>query len=127
MHNSALRLSDSADCSLDLSDLKNYAEGWFLPGEISQHSAATLENRRLFVKNLLWFKTRFDELRQTKGLWEDRDISLRKVAEETGLSFNTLQQLRKGETERLTLREERQLEAFRVGNTERIVSPRVLP
>ncbi len=47
--------------------------------------------------------TRFDELRRTKGLREDRDLSLRQVSEETGLGFNTLQRLRKGETERVAL------------------------
>lgn len=47
--------------------------------------------------------TRFDELRRTKGLNENRDLSLRQVAEETGLGFNTLQRLRKGETERVAL------------------------
>jgi len=47
--------------------------------------------------------TRFDDLRRTKSLNENRDISLRQVAEETGLGFNTLQRLRKGETERVAL------------------------
>jgi DNA-binding Xre family transcriptional regulator len=47
--------------------------------------------------------TRLDELRRTKGLRENRDLSLRQVAIETGLSFNTLQRLRKGTTERVAL------------------------
>ena len=47
--------------------------------------------------------SRFDDLRRTKGLNENRDLSLRQVAEETGLGFNTLQRLRKGETERVAL------------------------
>ncbi len=71
MDQTALRLKESADVSLSLSDLEKYAEGWFLSGEISQHSAATLANRRLIIKNLLWFlrRKRYDacatmELRQ---------------------------------------------------------------
>jgi len=48
-------------------------------------------------------KSNFDDLRRKKALNESRDISLRKVSEETGLAFNTLQRLRKGETERVAL------------------------
>jgi len=58
MDKSALRLQESTEASLSLADLQKYAEGWFLSGEISRHSAATLDNRRLIVKNLLWFLRR---------------------------------------------------------------------
>jgi integrase/recombinase XerD len=59
VENSSLRLRDSAiETGLSVKDLERYAEGWFLSGEISQHSAATLANRRLIVKNLLWFLRR---------------------------------------------------------------------
>ena len=47
--------------------------------------------------------TRFDELRRGKGLRENRDLSLRQVAQETGLSLNALQRLRKGAAERVAL------------------------
>lgn len=54
MNNSALRLQDS-EAALSLASLERYADGWFLSGEISQHSESTLATRRLMVRNLLWF------------------------------------------------------------------------
>ena len=57
MQNKALRLTDS-ESAISLSTLEKFAEGWFLSGEISQHSTATLSNRRLIVRNLLWFLRR---------------------------------------------------------------------
>ncbi len=58
MNNLALRLQKTADASISVVDLEKYAVGWLLSSEISQHSSATLENRRLIVKNLTWFLKR---------------------------------------------------------------------
>ena len=35
--------------------LDSVSQGWFLSGEIAQHSAATLAKRRLMIAKLLWF------------------------------------------------------------------------
>ena len=50
--------SVKTETDLSLRDLQKFAEGWLLSGEIAQHSAATLTNRRLYVRNLLWFLRR---------------------------------------------------------------------
>ena len=43
---------------MPLTELQKYADGWLISCEISQHSAATLANRRLILKNLVWFLNR---------------------------------------------------------------------
>lgn len=48
-------------------------------------------------------RTHFDDLRRAKAYREKRDLSLRTIAAETGLSINTIQRLRKGQTERVGL------------------------
>lgn len=48
--------------------------------------------------NPAMIKNNFDKLRRSKALVENRDISLRKVAEESGLSVGTIQRVRQGET-----------------------------
>ena len=53
VNNSPLRLQKTAEASLPLSDLQKYMDGWLLSCEISQHSAATLANQRLILKNLI--------------------------------------------------------------------------
>lgn len=58
MNNCRLPLTDSTS-SLTLRALESYAEQWLLSCEIAQHSEATLANRRLYVKNLLWFLRRY--------------------------------------------------------------------
>ena len=58
MKNSALPSVKMEGSSISVSDLKRYADGWFMTGEIAQHSPATLANRRLYVRNLLWFLQR---------------------------------------------------------------------
>ena len=55
MRNCTLPSAKTEDPEISLSDLKKYAEGWLLSCEIAQHSEATLANRRIYVKNLLWF------------------------------------------------------------------------
>lgn len=40
---------------LSVDELEKQVAGWLLNGEISQHSPATLANRRLYTRNLLWF------------------------------------------------------------------------
>ncbi|MCX6380977.1 MAG: tyrosine-type recombinase/integrase [Armatimonadetes bacterium] len=44
-----------SDSNISVADVKNYSEGWFLSCEISQHSPSTLNNRKLYIRNLLWF------------------------------------------------------------------------
>jgi integrase/recombinase XerC/integrase/recombinase XerD len=36
-------------------DLESYTKEWLLDGEIAQHSSKTLANRKIYLKNLLWF------------------------------------------------------------------------
>jgi site-specific recombinase XerD len=43
------------DSALSPADIARNAEGWLLDGEIRQHLAATLANRRLILDKLLWF------------------------------------------------------------------------
>jgi len=40
---------------LSLTELKQWAQGWQLEGDIAQHSVATLKNRRYILDKLLWF------------------------------------------------------------------------
>jgi DNA-binding Xre family transcriptional regulator len=46
-------------------------------------------------------RSAFDKLRRAKAARENREISLRTVAAETGLAFNTLQRVRKASLERV--------------------------
>lgn len=50
---SAVSASNSA--SLSRQDLSRLANDWLLDGQFRLHSANTIETRRLFIKNLLWF------------------------------------------------------------------------
>jgi DNA-binding Xre family transcriptional regulator len=43
----------------------------------------------------------FDQLRRAKATRENREISIRTVAAETGLAFNTLQRVRRERLERV--------------------------
>jgi hypothetical protein len=43
---------------LPLAYLRQYMNGWLPSYEISRYSVATLANRRLILKNPLWFLTR---------------------------------------------------------------------
>lgn len=45
----------------------------------------------------------FDRLRRAKAHHENRDLPLRVIAEETGLSVNTLQRVRRNQMERVYL------------------------
>jgi DNA-binding Xre family transcriptional regulator len=47
--------------------------------------------------------SKFDDLRRHKAYMEKRDISLRKVAEETGLALGTIQRVNKGEVAKVNL------------------------
>jgi hypothetical protein len=40
---------------LSVDELEKQVDVWLLTGEISQHSPATLANRRLYTRNFLWF------------------------------------------------------------------------
>ena len=40
---------------ISLSDLERFAQDWIFEGEFRAHSHHTLETRRVFTKNLLWF------------------------------------------------------------------------
>jgi site-specific recombinase XerD len=53
MRNCALPSVKSDD--LSIADLKRFSDGWLLASEIRPCSATTMENRRLHVRNLLWF------------------------------------------------------------------------
>ncbi len=57
MQNSALPFHIS-DSGISVSALDRFSQEWFLSCEINQNSAATLKNRRLYVRNLLWFLRR---------------------------------------------------------------------
>ena len=46
---------------------------------------------------------RFAELKRQKALREGRDLTLRKIASETGLGLNTIHRLNKGEAGRVYL------------------------
>lgn len=48
-------------------------------------------------------RAKFNRLRREKAFKENRDISLRTLAAETGLSLSTVQRLNKGELERVYL------------------------
>ncbi|MGI4788795.1 MAG: helix-turn-helix domain-containing protein [Janthinobacterium lividum] len=48
-------------------------------------------------------KLRFAELKRQKALREGRDLTLRKIASETGLAVDTVHRLNKGETGRVYL------------------------
>jgi len=54
MQNSPLRFTKT-DAALSVDELERYADGWFLSGDIDQHSQATLDIRRLVVNKLLWY------------------------------------------------------------------------
>lgn len=54
MQKTAHRFANS-DATISVSELARYADGWFLDGEIRQHSKTTLASRRLIVSKLLWF------------------------------------------------------------------------
>lgn len=58
MFDSALSCSSSSGNALRVSDLETYAKEWLMDGEIAQHSKDTLANRRLIIRNLLWFLRR---------------------------------------------------------------------
>ncbi|MCX6382163.1 MAG: hypothetical protein NT023_22245 [Armatimonadetes bacterium] len=58
MFDSRLPCNVLADGSLRVQDLETFAKEWLLDGEILQHSPDTLTNRRLYVRNLLWFLKR---------------------------------------------------------------------
>jgi transcriptional regulator with XRE-family HTH domain len=47
--------------------------------------------------------SKLDEQRRKKAAREKRDLSLQQIAEETGITFSTLQRLRRGEAERVTV------------------------
>lgn len=53
--------------------------------------------------NASMFVSHFEVLRRTKALKENRDISLRRVAAESGLSLATIQRVKSGNMERLYL------------------------
>ena len=48
-------------------------------------------------------RCKFDLLRRQKAARENRDISLRRVAQETGLAIATIQRLNKANSERIYL------------------------
>lgn len=54
MHNSPPSFTDS-DLAIGVTDLRRFAEGWLVTGEIDQHSSRTLEARRFVAHKLLWF------------------------------------------------------------------------
>lgn len=54
MQKTALQ-SVKTDSSIKVSDLRRFADGWLLDGEIRQHSQATLRLRRLLIDKLTWF------------------------------------------------------------------------
>ncbi len=54
MGNVPLRLRES-EAIVKVSDLAHYADGWIMAGEIARHSERTLGNRRMIVKNFLWY------------------------------------------------------------------------
>lgn len=58
MFDSPLPCKTSSGDTLRVKDLESYASDWLLDGEIAHHSPKTIENRRLYVKNLLWFLKR---------------------------------------------------------------------
>jgi len=45
----------TADSGLSISELERYASEWFVNCEYEQLSPTTIEVRRIFLKNLLWF------------------------------------------------------------------------
>lgn len=49
------------------------------------------------------FKSNFDELRRRKSYIEKRDLPLRVIAEEAGLSFATVQRVNKGDIGNMSL------------------------
>lgn len=59
MHKRQLELANSPNnqntACLNLSDLERYRQDWLLEGEFRAHSPKTLEGRRIFSKNLVWF------------------------------------------------------------------------
>lgn len=55
------------------------------------------------MHNVSVFISHFERLRRTKALEESRDISLRTVAKESGLSLATIQRVRNGNMERVYL------------------------
>lgn len=57
MDNSPPRLKDS-DSTIGVSELRRYADGWIMSGEIAQHSERTIGNRRQVLKSLYWFLRR---------------------------------------------------------------------
>ena len=48
-------------------------------------------------------KSKFDRLRREKSARENRDLPLRKIAEETGLALGTVARLNQGKMERVYL------------------------
>ena len=54
MNNAPPRFTDSAS-ALSPANLQRYADGWFLSGEINQHSSRTLDARKSIVAKLIWF------------------------------------------------------------------------
>lgn len=58
MFDSRLPCSSSSGDALRVSDLETYAKEWLLDGETAQHSKDALANRRLIVRNFLWFLKR---------------------------------------------------------------------
>ncbi|MDE2125283.1 MAG: tyrosine-type recombinase/integrase [Armatimonadetes bacterium] len=55
MNNRAPRFTKTEAATIGVNDLERYADGWLLSGEIDQHSARTLGNRRSIVSKLVWF------------------------------------------------------------------------
>jgi integrase/recombinase XerC/integrase/recombinase XerD len=54
MQKTALRLAKTDDL-IPVSILEEGGQGWLLDGEIRQLSERTIENREIFVRNVLWF------------------------------------------------------------------------
>ena len=54
MQKTALRYAKN-DASVSLPQLRRYADGWLLDGEIRQHSQQTLATRKIITSKLIWF------------------------------------------------------------------------
>jgi transcriptional regulator with XRE-family HTH domain len=71
---------------------------------------------------LVMFQSNFDDLRREKALREKRDLSVNKVAAETGLSINTIQRVRIGDAGRVNLKTiETLMRYFEVGRIEEFI------
>lgn len=76
---------------------------YFVKCFMVEYDHVYLEVCGLMYTEAKMFKSNFDQLRRNKEARENRDLSLAKIAEETGLSTATIQRVKRSEVDNVRL------------------------